>query len=131
MSRTAITLHNCNQATGVSNPTADAADQTNGMNLALASSAVPSAADCDLLVLVVSNTAAAAHNFILRAGASNPPAFRKDLGDLTISVTNATTLYAGPFEPARFLQSDGSLNVDFSSGFTGTILALLLPRTAI
>ena len=104
-------------------------DQANGMNLALASSAIPSAANTDKLVLVVDNTAAGAHNFILRAGASNPPAFRAGLGDLTISVGATTTVYIGPFDYARFVQSDGSLNIDFDAGTTGTIQALLVPDT--
>lgn len=104
-------------------------DQANGMNCALASTAIPSKGNTDLLVLVVDNTAAGAHNFILRAGASNPPAFRTGLGDLTISVGATTTVYIGPFDYARFAQSDGSLNIDFDAGTTGTIQALRLPRS--
>lgn len=105
-----------------------AVDQTNGMNCALASTAIPSASNSERLVLVVANTDTLTHNVILRAGASNPPAFRKDIGDLTLAVANATTRYIGPFEWARFCQADGSLNIDFSSGFAGTIQALLLAR---
>jgi hypothetical protein len=46
-----------------------------------------------------------------------------------VSVTNATTQLIGPFESARFAQADGSLNVDFDAGMTGTIVALRVPRT--
>lgn len=106
-----------------------AIDQTNGMNLALASTAIPPVAATDHLILVVDNTAAGSHNFILRKGASNPPAFRAPLGDLTIAIGATTTVYIGPFDYARFVQSDGSLNIDFDSGTTGTIQALLVPRT--
>jgi len=104
-------------------------DQANGMNLALASNAIPGVGESENLVLVVNNTAAGAHNFILRAGGSNPPAFRAGLGDLTISVGATTTVYIGPFDWSRFCQTDGSLNIDFDAGTTGTIQALLLPRT--
>lgn len=118
---------------GVLNPTATAVDQANGMNILLPSTAIPRTADADHLVLVVANTAAAAHNVIVRAGAGEPgaygPAFRTGKGDLTFSVTNAQTAYVGPFEVARFAQADGSLNIDFDTGFTGTVLALLMPVT--
>lgn len=116
-------------ANGVTAVSTTAIDQANGMNLALASTAIPSTATSDELVLVVANTDTGAHNFILRAGASNPPAFRSGLGDLTVSIPASTTRYFGPFDWARFCQSDGSLNIDFGSGITGTIQALLLPRS--
>ena|SRR5579862_3734652 len=121
-----VTALTANGATAISTT---AVDQTNGMNCQLASEAMPAAGNSEQLVLVVDNTDSASHNFILRAGASNPPAFRAALGDLTIAVAATTTKYLGPFEWARFCQSDGSLNIDFSSGFAGTIQALLLPRS--
>lgn len=130
MARTNLPLTNLAQA-GILQPAGTAIDQANGMNVALASSAIPSASGADRLILQVANTAASPFNFILRAGASNPPAFRSGLGDLTVSVTNATTKLIGPFDPARFVQTDGSLNIDFGVGFTGTINAYLDPRTAI
>lgn len=128
MARTNLPVSNLttNGKTAVSTT---AIDQANGMNCALASNAIPAVSASEHLVLVVSNTAAAPHNFILRAGASNPPAFRAGLGDLTVSVTNGTTAYIGPFDHARFVQSDGSLNIDFDAGTTGTVQALLVPRT--
>lgn len=128
MARTAIpvTALVVNASTAISTTVID---QANGMNLALKSTAIPAKAESENLVLVVDNTAAGAHNFILRAGASNPPAFRTDLGDLTISVGATTTVYIGPFDWARFCQTDGSLNIDFDAGTTGTIQALLVPRT--
>lgn len=128
MARTAIPVTNLvvNAKTAISTTNID---QANGMNLALASNAIPPVANTSNLVLVVNNTAAGAHNFILRKGASNPPAFRAPLGDLTISVSATTTVYIGPFDFARFTQSDGSLNIDFDAGTTGTVQALLVPRT--
>lgn len=106
-----------------------AIDQPNGMNVAVTSEAIPAKGEVQDIVLIVSNTAAAAHNAIIRAGAGPVPAFRASLGDLLVSVTNATTQLIGPFESARFAQADGSLNVDFDAGMTGTIVALRVPRT--
>ena len=121
-----VTALTTNATTAISTT---AVDQTNGMNIVLASTAIPSVATTENLILAVDNTAAGAHNFILRAGASNPPAFRSGLGDLTLAVGATTTLYIGPFDYARFVQTDGSLNIDFSASFAGTIQALLVPKS--
>jgi hypothetical protein len=106
-----------------------AIDQPNGMNVVVTSEAIPAKGELQDVILIVSNTAAAAHNAIIRAGAGPVPAFRASLGDLTVSVTNATTQIIGPFESARFAQADGSLNLDFDVGMTGTVAALRVPRT--
>ena len=112
--------------TGLADPTGTAVDQANGMNIALATTAIPHGPQARSLVLRVANTAAAPHNVIIRAGAY-PPAFRTGEGDLLVSVTNATTKWVGPFEAARHMQADGSVNVDFDASFTGTITAFLVP----
>lgn len=129
MARTNLPLTSLAGNSGSVNPSTTAVDQANGMNIALANEGVPAAGNTDRLVLVVANTAAAAHHILVRAGAANPPAFRAGIGDVSVNVTNGVTAYVGPFEYARVVQSDGSVNVDFDSGFTGTILALLLPRS--
>jgi hypothetical protein len=131
MSRTNLPVSTLSPSVGVLNPSATNIDQANGMNVVLASSAIPSAAGANDLVLIVTQTSSSTRNVIIRAGASNPPAFRKDLGDLTIACTATTTNYLGPLEVARFAQSDGSINIDFQASATGTIMALLVPRTAI
>lgn len=128
MARTNLPITNAVANSGVVNPTATAIDQANGMNVALASSAIPSASQMDMLILVVDNTAVGAHVVTVRAGTSNPPAFRGGIGDMTVSVGASQIGYIGPFEPARFEQSDGSLNIDFDAGTTGTVLALLVPK---
>lgn len=116
-------------------------DATNGMNIALASSAIPSKPGADRLVLYVQNTTASTKTVTVRAGAgvaapSNfgygypVPSQEQGLGDLVTGNLSATTgtAFIGPFEAARFIQTDGSVNVDFASGTTGTIWAILLPR---
>lgn len=61
----------------------------------------------------------------IKAGV-NPPALAAGLGDLTITV-GVETRDVGPFESGRFLQSDGSLLVDFTT-VVGTVVALKVPR---
>lgn len=112
--------------TGIVDAAGTAVDQANGMNVALASGAMPSASSGNLLLLRVANTAASALACTVRAGAY-PPAFESGKGDLSVTVTNATTRWIGPFEYARHAQADGSLNIDFATGFTGTITAFLVP----
>lgn len=130
MARTALPIVNAVANGGVT-PTPTAIDQANGMVISLPTGGIPADSSSDRLVLVVANTHTSAHNVILHAGASNPPAFRKDIGDATYSVAASSTGYFGPFELARFTQggSPETLNVDFGASITGTVLALLLPRT--
>jgi hypothetical protein len=113
---------------GIAQPTGTVVDQVNGMNVQLLSEAIPAAGSAQHLVIQVTNSAAGAHNIIIRAGV-NPPAMRAGIGDLNVSVAAAGTQMVGPLEPGRFVQTDGSVNVDFASGFTGTINAYLIPRT--
>lgn len=126
MARTNLPLTTLTQDGGAVAPATTAVDVANGMNIALASSAIPAGPNPLSLVIVFNQTFAGAKNIIIRAGA-NPPSFRKDKGDLQVSA-NAQVAYVGPFDPARYLQTDGSLNVDFDAGTTGTVLALLLPH---
>lgn len=133
MARTAITLRTLTANGGIAAPSADNVDQSNGMTLALPTTSIPANPNMDRLVLVVANTAGSAKNVIVRAGvgggATPGQAFRSGLGDLTVSVAATSGIsYVGPLESARFAQLDDSLSVDFQSGFTGTITALLLPK---
>lgn len=115
---------------GLADPAGTAVDQANGMNIALASGAIPANPTARMLFLRVANTAAGPLNVIVRAGVK-PPAFRADIGDLLVSVTNATTKWIGPLEAARFMQNDNSINVDFAATFTGTITAFVSPGHTI
>lgn len=128
MARTAIPVNKflANNTTSLPDPTGTAIDQANGMNVALAPNTIPAGDSAEALVLRVHNTAVAAHNVTIDAGV-NPPSFRAGIGALVVAVTNATTKWVGPLEPARFLQADGSVNVDFDAGFTGDITAFVVP----
>jgi hypothetical protein len=130
MARTTLPIVNAVANSGVT-PVATAIDAVNGMVISLPTGDIPSDASTDRLVLIVNNTFTSAKNVYLRKGASNPPAFRKDIGDASYSIASATTAYFGPFDLSRFTQggSPATLNVDFDTGITGTVIALLLPRT--
>lgn len=112
-------------------PAGTTIDQPNGMNVTIPTASIPATPDLDHLFLIVNNSAAATHNVIVRAGvgggATPGPAFRSAIGDLTVSIATTATRWIGPLDPSRFVQLDGSLNVDFDSGTTGTITAVLMP----
>ncbi len=135
MARTNLPLTSLTANSAVLNSAGTAVDATNGMNIQIPTNAIPAGGTADRLVLYVQNTTASTETVIVRAGANttgdpNSPAFRAGQGDLTTGNLNASTgsAFIGPFDPSRFVQPDGSINVDFASGMTGTIWALLLPR---
>lgn len=78
----------------------------------------------------VTNTAAAAHNVMVNAGDS-PPALSKGQGNLVkqVALTSGDVIL-GPLTSARFLQDNGTVEIDFAAGFTGKITVLQIPRTA-
>lgn len=124
MARTAVTYRNLvangnlNGATGTT--TVDSTLVTNGV---VVNGAVP-----ELTLIRVAQTSGAAKNIIVRAG-DYPPALASGQGDLTVQVAATSGVqYLGPFESGRFLQGNGSLEVDFESGFTGSIEFLRIPR---
>lgn len=127
MTRTALTLNalapnsNLSDATSggsVLGTTIDSTLVTNGATIAPGVSP-------EHLILLVSNTTAGALNVTLKAGNR----FQGGAGDLALSVPAAPGMaWLGPFASARILQSDGSLSIDFATGFTGTIKALKFPR---
>jgi hypothetical protein len=123
MARTAITPVALVKNGGVAAAAAEAAtavDQANGMTIANANP--------EKLMLRVTNTAGAQHGIIIRAGDSIYPAWNSGQGDLNVQVAATTGVeYVGPLTSARFLQSDGSLHIDFEASFAGKILAVILP----
>lgn len=151
MVRTTLTPNALTPNSTLLNNAGTAIDAANGMTIPLPSTGIPAAPGPDTLVLYVQNTTASAQTVKVRAGVNsgtlgapyatastnpytgvdpNAPAFRGGLGDLITGNLTATTgtAFIGPFDPSRFMQTDGSVAVDFSSGMTGTVWAILLPK---
>jgi hypothetical protein len=129
------------------NQAGQAIDQVNGMTLPIATTGIPAAASFDRLVLYVTNTFAGVATVTVRRGTNvqpnagvnagytgldpNAPAFEAGKGDLVTGNLTASTgnAFIGPFDIARFIQSDGSISIDFSASMTGLIWAILSPRS--
>lgn len=106
---------------------------TNGVNIPLSNSNIPSGPAARDTFLYVTNTAGADKTVTVRAGVGGGitpgPAFRSGLGDLTVTCKTATGgCIIGPLESARFAQLDGSINVDFGSGLTGALTVFQVPK---
>lgn len=124
MARTAVSYSNLAANSSLADPAGTNLDATNSHSIAKAHP--------ERTLLRVTNTAAATKVITVKAG-TYPPALAAGLGDVTYTLAagNVTTqvVWLGPFESGRFLQSDGSLNVDVAAGHTGTITAFLVPKT--
>ena len=71
------------------------------------------------MTIVIANTAEAAKDITIKKG-DYPNAV---LGDITFNVLASSTNIVKIENPSRLEQADGSLLIDFASGFTGTIYA--------
>lgn len=81
------------------------------------------------LLLRVTNTEGSTNTVTVKAG-DNPPALRAGQGDLVVTVAATSGVqFIGPLESDKYLQSDGSLEIDLETGMTGTIDALYWPRS--
>jgi hypothetical protein len=123
MARTAITpralVKNSNLIATTGTTTIDSTLVSNGATIA---NAKP-----ERTILRCANTEGSTNVLTVRAGA-NPPALRAGQGDLTVTIAATSGIqYFGPFESDKVLQADGSMSIDFETGMTGTIEALLIP----
>lgn len=78
----------------------------------------------ELTVLRVVNGATPG-NVTVKAG-TEPPALAASQGDLTVAVGGNATVWVGPFESGRFIQSTGELIVTTDQAMT--ITAFKVPR---
>lgn len=95
-------------------PTATSVVQANGIKLKNAF-----ACKDNTLLIVIANTAEAAKNITIKKGVYQNAV----LGDLTFEVAASSTNLIRIENPSRLEQADGSLLIDFATGFTGTIYA--------
>lgn len=103
-------------------------DDPAGTALDITNDHVINAALPERTLLRVTNTHGSAHVITVKAG-DYPPALAAGQGDLTKSIAATTGVaWLGPFESGRFLQSNGTLEIDVEAAHTGTITAFKLPR---
>lgn len=105
---------------GTAQPAGTAINVTNG-------AVINGAGDTKRLLVRVQNTVASAKNVTFRAGV-NPPSSRKGIGDLVVQVPATTGDRLFVLESARFVQADGSIQVDFEAAMTGFVSAVRLPK---
>ncbi len=130
MARTVIPLTTLTANTAVADPTngGTAIDATNNHYINLGN--VP----LEEVVIRVTNTTASTKTVVVKAG-DNPPADAAGQGDsgslsLTDGSTTPTRGWFGPLTSARFVQSDGTVNIDVAASMTGFIAVFQIPRTA-
>lgn len=70
------------------------------------------------LFIVLSNTASDDSTINFKKGDRYPNTM---LGDLTLSIAKSSTTVFQVQDPARFVDINGDINIDFGTGFTGTI----------
>lgn len=120
MARTAVPYSNLVPNSNLSYPAGTDIDATNHHVI---NNAVP-----ELTILRVTNTNGSDRVITIKAGA-NPPAIAAGQGDLAVTVAATSGhQFIGPFESGRFLQADGSMNIDIGASMAGKIVALKVPR---
>ena len=123
MPRTALTVTTLTANAAVADVLASAGvaiDATNSHVLTVAS-------PLDSYIIRINNTTAGTKVATIKKGAMSP-ADASGQGDLAVSCTNAQVKFVGPLESARFIQADGSLNIDIEAGMTGFIQVFRIPR---
>ncbi|MFK4096721.1 hypothetical protein [Streptomyces anthocyanicus] len=123
MARTNVPISNLVGNGSLADPAGTTLDATNDHSIDV------SVTHPEELIIRVTNTHSSAHTVTLKAGGTNPPAWRGGQGDLTVSVPATTGVaWLGPVSSSRFQQAGGLLHVDIESGHTGTITAFKVPR---
>ena len=104
------------QSVGKASVTKTAVNASNGIKIASAF-----ANKNNTLIICVDNDDDADSYVVFKAGDAYPNAM---LGDLQQTVLSETTTVFQLQDISRFENKDGSLNVDFKTGFDGTIYAI-------
>jgi hypothetical protein len=84
------------------------------------------------LLIRIKNTFAGSKAATIKAGGVHPPAFRKSLGDLTVTLASQNDISTLVLESARFVgqaAGDQNLFIDLAASMTGTIWVFTLPDT--
>jgi hypothetical protein len=120
MARTAVAYSTLIGNSNLTDPAGTALDATNDHVI---NAAVP-----ERTVLRVTNTSGSDRILTIKAG-DYPPALAAGQGDLTVTIAATTGVqWIGPLESGRFLQADGTLEIDVVASHTGTVTAFLVPK---
>lgn len=126
MARTALTPVVLTANTVVADPAGTSVDATD-------SHVFTASSPLDEYVIRVVNTTSSQKTVTIKAG-DNPPADAAGAGDLVATLTagNVTpqVKFIGPLGSARFIQNDGTVNIDIAASMTGTITVFRIPRNA-
>lgn len=122
MARDAVTVTALSANALNTNPAGTAINTTNG-------AVINGVKAGDRVLVRITNTNGTQRVATVKAGV-NPPAPRKGLGDLAVTVPATTGDVLLVLESARFLQADGTINVDFAASMAGIISAVRLPKGA-
>jgi hypothetical protein len=120
MPRDAVAVTALASGAATATPAGVAVNTTNGATIG-------AIGDGSRVVVRVTNTHTATHIVTFKAGV-NPPALRAGLGDLEVSLLKETDVLV-VLETARFVQADGTINVDYATGLTGAISVLKIPKS--
>ncbi|WP_371538393.1 hypothetical protein OG210_21905 [Streptomyces sp. NBC_00466] len=123
MARIAVPISNLVGNGSLADPAGTTIDATNSHSISLAS------VHPEELLIRVTNTDSSAHVVTVKAGGTNPPAWRGGQGDLTVSVPATTgVVFIGPLSSSRFAQAGNVLNLDIVSGHAGKVTVFKVPR---
>jgi len=125
MARTAITVTSITPNTATADVAGTTIDATNSHVIT-----PPSGCTVEELFIRVKNTTASTKVATVKAG-DNPPATDAGAGDLAISLTDGSSTPTVKFVSlgsSRFVQSDGTINIDIDASMTGTITCFRIPR---
>lgn len=127
MARTAVAYSNLVPNSSLADPAGTATNAGTGNGHVIPAAGPGAKAMPELTILRVT-AGATGGNVTIKAG-TLPLAIASGQGDLVVAVANSATVWIGPFESGRFLQSDGSMLVDIAAAFVaGTITAFKVPR---
>jgi hypothetical protein len=122
MPRDAVTVTNLSSGVAATTPAGTTINTTNG-------AVITAAGGTERLLIRITNTNGTNRVATINAG-DNPPAVRASMGALAITVPATTGDVSVVVESARFLQADGTIEVDFAASMAGIISAIRLPKGA-
>jgi hypothetical protein len=125
MARTAYTVKTFDKSTGILDHGATDVSLTIDASLVTAGVNVTDAFNtkADSLEIQVYNSDSSAHDLVIGAG----DYINSVLGERTITVAAGKTLSIVDIDASRHQKSDGSIDIDFTTGFAGTLKVFAKP----